>query len=191
MHGSVCCMSQTLPCLGTQSSPGGQSAFTLHPSVQELQLVNGRGRKPESSQASGKVRPEEGPGGWREQKQAGFSRLPGWGWVELGIYNQHGQQIPVWLETPAGCGNTAVHHSTRLLVPSFLTRWQSLFTQSSQPYTTGTEHTYFIKRPPRPSGINTITQQSGAAEAPIPASHVSPPAANTPCLLFVSSLKEK
>lgn len=34
MQGSVCCMSQSLPCLVTQSSSGGQSTFTLHPAVQ-------------------------------------------------------------------------------------------------------------------------------------------------------------
>lgn len=60
--------------------------------MQESQAVNRRGKKPESSQASGKVRAEEGPGGWREQRQAGFSRLPGSGWVELRIYKQHGHR---------------------------------------------------------------------------------------------------
>lgn len=80
---AVCATCPTLPCLG------GQSTFTLCPSVQEPQAVNRRGKKPESSQASGKVKSKEGPGGWREQRQAGFSRLPGSGWVEFRIYNQH------------------------------------------------------------------------------------------------------
>lgn len=77
---------------------------------------------PESSQAPEKLRPEEGPGDWRNQRQVGFSRLPESGWVELRIYNQHGQQILIQLASPVGCGSTAVHHntSTMLLKPSFL-----------------------------------------------------------------------
>lgn len=35
---------------------------------------------------------EEGPGGWREQRQASFSRSPG---SEIKIHNQHGQQVCV------------------------------------------------------------------------------------------------
>lgn len=37
--------------------------------------------------------PEEGSGGWREQRQAGFRRSPGSGWAEIRIHNQHGQQM--------------------------------------------------------------------------------------------------
>lgn len=86
MHGSVCCMSQTLPYwVMTQSS-------SVYIYLVSLCAVNRRGKKPERSQASGKVRAEEGPGGWREQRQAGFSRLPGSGWVELRIYKQHGHR---------------------------------------------------------------------------------------------------
>lgn len=55
------------------------------------QLVYRRGKKPESTQASGKSRPKESPGDWRKERQAGFSRLPGSGWVELRLDNQHRQ----------------------------------------------------------------------------------------------------
>lgn len=87
--------------------------------------------------------PKEGPGDWREQRQAGVSRSPGSGWAEVRIDNQCGQQTWVWLASSTRRGSKAAGTAPALYscFHSSSPRQHSLLVQSFQPGTTGTEHT--------------------------------------------------
>lgn len=86
------CISQALLCLGSRPL----CVFSLHlpciPLGDHLSFLAGEGRSPREAKHQGKgtaqqvladfihsqfTVPEEGPEGWKEQRQAGFSRSPG------------------------------------------------------------------------------------------------------------------
>lgn len=119
---------------------------------------------------------EEGPGEWREQRQAGFS------WSEMRIHNPHGQQLWIELAHSAACRSKAAEAAPAACSSS---SQYGLLEQAFQP---GTQDTNFSSSFHRLLTKPLLFSRRGANE---PRSPPAAPAANTPPGLLPLPIPQK